>query len=61
LEAPRPGSRVGLRGYVDRMIDDALQDMAQIEFRVDMVEFGRAEQAVMAAARSPPASDPAKR
>ena len=31
---------------IDRMIGDALQDMAQIEFRVDTVKLGRAEQAV---------------
>ena len=31
---------------VDRMIGDALQDIARIEFRVDIVEFGRTEQAV---------------
>jgi hypothetical protein len=28
------------------MIGDALQDMAQIEFRIKIVEFGRTEQAV---------------
>jgi hypothetical protein len=27
------------------MIGDALQDMAQIEFRIDTVKLGRAEQA----------------
>jgi hypothetical protein len=31
---------------VDRMVGDALQNMAQIEFGIDIVEFGRAEQAV---------------
>ena len=31
---------------VDRMIRDALQDMAQVEFGVNLVEFGRTEQAV---------------
>ena len=31
---------------VHRMIGDALQDVAQIEFRIETVEFGRAEQAV---------------
>ena len=30
----------------DRMIGDALQDMAQIELRIEIVEFGRTEQAV---------------
>ena len=31
---------------VDRVIGDALQDMAKIEFGVEIVELGRAEQAV---------------
>ena len=31
---------------VDRMIGDALQDVAQIEFRIETVKLGRAEQAV---------------
>jgi hypothetical protein len=31
---------------VDEMISDALQDMSQIEFWIQIVEFGRAEQAV---------------
>jgi hypothetical protein len=31
---------------VHRVIGDALQDMSQIELRIEMVEFGRAEQAV---------------
>jgi hypothetical protein len=47
LEARRPDSRVG-RSFdtADRMIGYALQEMAQVEFRVEIVEFGRAEQAV---------------
>jgi hypothetical protein len=31
---------------VDGMISDSLQDMSQIELRIQIVEFGRAEQAV---------------
>ena len=31
---------------VDRMVGDALQDVAQIEFGIEIVEFGRTEQAV---------------
>jgi hypothetical protein len=31
---------------VNRIIGDALRDMAQIEFGIDMVELGRTEQAV---------------
>jgi hypothetical protein len=31
---------------VHRMIGDALQDMSQIEVRIEIVEFGRAEQAL---------------
>lgn len=31
---------------VDGMVGDALQDVAQIEFGVEIVEFGRTEQAV---------------
>ena len=28
---------------VDRMVGDALQDMAHVEFRIEIVEFGRTE------------------
>ena len=31
---------------VDWMIGDALQDMSQIELRIEIVKFGRAEQAI---------------
>jgi hypothetical protein len=30
---------------VDRMIRDALKDMSKVELRIQIVEFGRAEQA----------------
>ena len=46
LEAPRPSSRAAFVDPVNRLIGDALQDMAQIEFWVDTVKLGSAEQAV---------------
>jgi hypothetical protein len=46
LEAPMPSSTAVVVDAVDRMIGDALQDMSQIELRINIVEFGRTEQAV---------------
>jgi hypothetical protein len=38
--------RQELVNTVHRMIGDALQDMPEIELRIQVVEFGRAKQAV---------------
>jgi len=43
---------------VDRVIGDAREHIAQIRFRINAIEFWHADQAVIAAARSPPRSDP---
>jgi hypothetical protein len=51
--AAMPGQQIG--DTVDRMCCDALEEVAQIGFRLDIVEIREA----MAAARTPPASDPA--
>jgi len=53
--------RQELANTVYRIIGDAFKEMSQIEFRIEIVELGRAEQAVLSASRSPPESEPAKK
>lgn len=51
------------RGFdrVDGMVGDASHHFPQIGFGIQTIEFRRTDQAEIAAARSPPASDPANK
>ena len=54
-----PGKQLG--DAVDGVVRDVFEYMAEVGFRVEAVQFGRADEGVHGAARSLPEWEPAKR